>query len=495
LRAGRDRLNTSLLGARGELDRIIDDLARSDEEARLAELAVGPVPSRHGEETSLGDSAAKDLAAARDDRPAPDRAETEEEAGAPAEATEAADATPAAADTGAGAEDTSGAKPETKGGIKAATKAAEERTDEPVDETAEEVGAVEAGAAAPVNDVAGTPDEDTADAVEMGGVRQRGDGEEGVATAARPRSPKSRARTPYRHDRVPAGLLPAEAVGGPADEDRPSGRVDELFAKIRADRAQKVTEARAVLAEEPETGAAEPPPARGREDPGLEAPRTDADESFLQQRDALLEEPLAAVVRAVKRGLADEQNVALERLRTTRPAAVTVDALFGDEGEHSARAAGWGATGLATCSTAGSRLAGGAGTAISEELLAPAAARLGEQLTAPVRHRVADLLAGAGGDHGPDTADRVNSIYREARGRVERLVGDAVTEVVASAFAATLAAGTPVRWVVDDIDGPCPDCDDNALAGPTPLGEPFPTGQVAPPAHPGCRCVLAPSPT
>jgi hypothetical protein len=122
-------------------------------------------------------------------------------------------------------------------------------------------------------------------------------------------------------------------------------------------------------------------------------------------------------------------------------------------------------------------------------------ARLGEQLTAPVRHRVADLLAGAAGDHGPDTADRINSIYREARSRVDRLVGDAVTEVVASAFAATLAAGTPVRWVVDDIDGPCPDCDDNALAGPTPLGQPFPTGQVAPPAHPGCRCVLAPSPT
>jgi hypothetical protein len=294
---------------------------------------------------------------------------------------------------------------------------------------------------------------------------------------------------------VPAGLLPAVAVGGPAEEERPSGRVDELFAKIRADRAQKVTEARAVLAEEPEAGAAEPAPTGGREDPGLEAPRSDADESFLQQRDALLEESLAAVVRAVKRGLADEQNVALERLRTTRTSAVTVDALFGEGSEHRERAAGWGATGLRASSTAGSRLAGGAGTAISDELLAPAVARLGEQLTAPIRHRVADLLAGAGGDHGPDTADRINSIYREARSRVDRLVGDAVTEVVASAFAATLAAGTPVRWVVDDIDGPCPDCDDNALAGPTPLGQPFPTGQVAPPAHPGCRCVLAPSPT
>jgi hypothetical protein len=49
----------------------------------------------------------------------------------------------------------------------------------------------------------------------------------------------------------------------------------------------------------------------------------------------------------------------------------------------------------------------------------------------------------------------------------------------------------PLQWLVDD-DGHCPDCDDNALAGPTPKGEPFPTGQLHPPAHPGCRCLLVP---
>jgi hypothetical protein len=51
--------------------------------------------------------------------------------------------------------------------------------------------------------------------------------------------------------------------------------------------------------------------------------------------------------------------------------------------------------------------------------------------------------------------------------------------------------GTPLRWLVDD-EGPCPDCEDNALAGPTPRGERFPTGQLHPPAHLGCRCLLTP---
>jgi hypothetical protein len=50
-----------------------------------------------------------------------------------------------------------------------------------------------------------------------------------------------------------------------------------------------------------------------------------------------------------------------------------------------------------------------------------------------------------------------------------------------------------LRWLVDDDEGACPDCDDNALAGPTPKGSKFPTGQTYPPAHAGCRCLLVPA--
>ena len=50
-----------------------------------------------------------------------------------------------------------------------------------------------------------------------------------------------------------------------------------------------------------------------------------------------------------------------------------------------------------------------------------------------------------------------------------------------------------VDVVVDDGGVPCPDCDDNSLAGSVPKGEPFPTGDLHPPAHPGCRCIAVPA--
>ena len=53
--------------------------------------------------------------------------------------------------------------------------------------------------------------------------------------------------------------------------------------------------------------------------------------------------------------------------------------------------------------------------------------------------------------------------------------------------------GRSLRWIVDDGGTQCPDCDDNALAGPLRSGETFPTGHACPPAHAGCRCLLAPA--
>ena len=47
-----------------------------------------------------------------------------------------------------------------------------------------------------------------------------------------------------------------------------------------------------------------------------------------------------------------------------------------------------------------------------------------------------------------------------------------------------------VRWLIDPTQGPCPDAQDNALAGAVPVGEVFPTGDACPQAHPGCRCLL-----
>ena len=45
------------------------------------------------------------------------------------------------------------------------------------------------------------------------------------------------------------------------------------------------------------------------------------------------------------------------------------------------------------------------------------------------------------------------------------------------------------EWIVTD---PCPICEDNGNAGAIPLDQVFPSGHMRPPAHPNCRCALAP---
>ena len=45
------------------------------------------------------------------------------------------------------------------------------------------------------------------------------------------------------------------------------------------------------------------------------------------------------------------------------------------------------------------------------------------------------------------------------------------------------------EWIVTD---PCPICEANGDAGAIPLDQAFPSGDMRPPAHPNCRCALAP---
>ncbi|HMC69781.1 MAG TPA: hypothetical protein VKJ07_11560, partial [Mycobacteriales bacterium] len=89
--------------------------------------------------------------------------------------------------------------------------------------------------------------------------------------------------------------------------------------------------------------------------------------------------------------------------------------------------------------------------------------------------------------------ESVSSAYREWKtSRAEPIA----RHHLAAAYALGIYAAVPgerLRWVVDVAEGSCPDCDDNALAGPTPKGDAFPTGQPHPPAHVGCRCLVLPA--
>jgi hypothetical protein len=96
---------------------------------------------------------------------------------------------------------------------------------------------------------------------------------------------------------------------------------------------------------------------------------------------------------------------------------------------------------------------------------------------------------------GSDTealTEAVSAIYREWKSsRSEPFARHHAA--AAYARAAFSSAEGDLRWAVDPAEGGCPDCDDNALAGATPKGTPYPTGQVHPPAHVGCRCLVVPA--
>jgi hypothetical protein len=110
-----------------------------------------------------------------------------------------------------------------------------------------------------------------------------------------------------------------------------------------------------------------------------------------------------------------------------------------------------------------------------------------------LRRRLEHAISASAGDDQAGLVEAVGSAYREWKSeRIERVAGDVLAAAFSRGTWSEVPEGTLLRWVVEDTDGPCPDCDDDALAGGLPKGEAFPTGQPYPPAHTGCRCLLVP---
>lgn len=112
-----------------------------------------------------------------------------------------------------------------------------------------------------------------------------------------------------------------------------------------------------------------------------------------------------------------------------------------------------------------------------------------------VRNRLEGLarIFAEGGD--AEDIQRDVAGYLSSRPDAERI---ALTEVTRAMSAAAMshyhAAGvTSVRWITAEDARVCADCDANEAAGPHPLGTPFPSGAMAPPEHPRCRCALVPA--
>jgi len=274
-------------------------------------------------------------------------------------------------------------------------------------------------------------------------------------------------------------------------ERRDTAATDDLFARLRAEREVSVAAAEATLRADDEPSA---PRAGAVEKPDGEAASRPDRRLFVVRAEAL--DPLEVQLsRRIKRALQDEQNMALDRLRSTR-AAADVETALGAQAEHLSRYIAIVQPALTDAAAAGAAAAGANPLTVAVAVDA-VAVDLATEIVVPLRRRLDERMheAAAVGDNRATVADRVGAAYRELKAqRVTRLASDWLA--VAWAYGAYPSTGTgALVWTVEPAKPCCTDCDDNALAGPVAAGGEFPTGHERPPAHPGCRCVLVPATT
>ena len=297
-----------------------------------------------------------------------------------------------------------------------------------------------------------------------------------------------------------------EPESGPEPEPPPSDAargVDALFERLREMREGTVEEPRIDFGgaggrddgDGAADGGGEPAPDAATGRVLLEAapePRasTEGDSELLARRDELLSPIAHELVRQSKRVLQNEQNEILDTLRRERGRPEAEKLLP----PLSRQVEAWSEV-LAPAITEAYVAARSAAAPESEPVKdAPQRMVTGmvEVLVTPLRDRLlAAVDESLADDANPDViAHRIGARYREWKGEeLDGRIRDLLAAVYARGVYDAAPEGSRLRWVPAE-QGQCPDADDNALE-PTRRGERFPTGQQFPPAHPGCRCLLA----
>ena len=309
---------------------------------------------------------------------------------------------------------------------------------------------------------------------------------------------------------APVGAEPAAADATDDSEAADAGLadVDSLFARLRAGQegddsaAEPELEAAAIVevaaagpivAAGAPTGATEPDAAPEPEEtepaaPEASKPKVTADE-WRKQRSEALDPVIVSTTKRAKRAAQDDQNALLDAVRRHkgRPTAAQVLVpepellnawvdLLQDAVDH----------------------AYGAGRAAVGADVVPAEASMAREAAAtivlPVRERIASAIdAGEEGDTS-GLVERIGARFREWK---SQSLEESLVDVLSGAWSRGVYDASPdgavFRWV-PLVEGRCADCDDNGLE-PTVKGSNFPTGQLYPPAHPGCRCLLTPADT
>jgi DivIVA domain-containing protein len=270
------------------------------------------------------------------------------------------------------------------------------------------------------------------------------------------------------------------------NDDRTTGAladVDSLFARLRSNHDAPAVATTTHPAAQPWT---EPAPRVDEQASDDEEPRVTASE-WRGVRARAVDPLLGPLLKKAKRVAQDDQNALLDAVRRHKGRPTAAQVLPDPE----ALLASWGTVlrdAVDQAYAAGSEAAGTEGREADEALVREAA----DALVTPVRLRLTVAIdSGEAGDTG-GLVERIGARYREWK---NQSLESALAEALALAWSRGVYDAVPegaVLWWVPFEEGRCSDCDDNGLE-PTVKGNDFPTGQPLPPAHPGCRCLLAPA--
>jgi len=291
--------------------------------------------------------------------------------------------------------------------------------------------------------------------------------------------------------------MPAErAVVAPAPK-KDVVAVDDIFAKLRAgstaDVAAKAKTASDIVKHEKPAVKAAAPKAEKKAKAKPVVPVIDP--ARFEERNEELSPVVVAMARKLKRVLADEQNTVLGHVRAKR-SSLDIDAVLGSEAEHSARYATAVAEDSMAAASAGAKsvkAAGGSSRRVTQKAIAAhAVSAITAGLVAGFREDARIAIGEAEGDR-EVLLGLIRDVYRSWKTeRIDSHVDDIACSSYSHGAYLALEPGSRITWMAEPDTNCCSECEDNSLGGSVVRGDDFPTGHSHPPAHAGCRCLVAP---
>ena len=273
--------------------------------------------------------------------------------------------------------------------------------------------------------------------------------------------------------------------------------VDDIFAKLRAgstaDVAAKAATSSEIVKDEKPAVKTAAPKAEKKAKAKPAAPVVDL--ARFEERTEELSPVVVAMARKLKRVLADEQNTVLGHVRAKKT-SLDIDAVLGTEAEHSARYAVAVAEDSMAAASAGAKsvkAAGGSSRRVTQKAIAAhAVSSITAGLVAGFREDARIAIGEAEGDR-EVLLGLIRDVYRSWKTeRIDSHVDDIACSSYSHGAYLALEPGSKITWMAEPDTNCCSECEDNSLGGSVVRGDDFPTGHSHPPAHAGCRCLVAP---